>query len=153
MKVTKRNGSTEPISFDKILGRIRKASKGLHVNPDSLTQQVLARIYDCVKTSEIDELTSQLAASLSTTHPDYGTLAARIAISNHQKNTDSSFTNVMVALNNQVNPKTQEHVSYVNDEIISINNKIVCKITKILNSNRNLRVANLKIVVWSSLRG
>jgi ribonucleoside-diphosphate reductase alpha chain len=120
MKVSKRNGSSEPISFDKILGRIRKASKGLYVNPDSLTQQVLARIYDGVKTSEIDELTGQLAASLSTTHPDYGTLASRIAVSNHQKNTDSSFTNVMLALNNQVNHKTGEPVSYVNNEIAEL---------------------------------
>ena len=120
MKVSKRNGSSEPISFDKILGRIRKASKSLHVNPDSLTQQVLARIYDGVKTSEIDELTSQLAASLSTTHPDYGTLASRIAISNHQRNTDSSFTNVMLALNSQINHKTQEPISYINDEISEI---------------------------------
>jgi len=120
MKVTKRNGSLEPISFDKILGRIRKASKSLHVNPDSLTQQVLARIYDGVKTSEIDELTSQLAASLSTTHPDYGTLASRIAVSNHQRNTDPSFTNVMLALNNQINDKTKEKISYVNDEIAEI---------------------------------
>ena len=89
MKVVKRDGSFEPISFDKVLGRIRKASKTLMVNPDSLAQQVLARIYDGVKTSEIDELTSQLAVSLSTNHPDYGILASRIAVSNHQKNTDS----------------------------------------------------------------
>jgi len=120
MKVTKRNGSSEPISFDKVLGRIRKASKSLQVNPDSLSQQVLARIYDGVKTSEIDELTGQLAASLSTTHPDYGILASRIAISNHQRNTDSSFTNVMLALHNQVNTKTQEPISYVNDEIAEL---------------------------------
>ena len=60
MKVLKRNGSFEPISFDKVLGRIRKASKNLLVNPDALAQQVLARIYDGVKTSEIDELTAQL---------------------------------------------------------------------------------------------
>ena len=120
MKVTKRNGSSEPISFDKVLGRIRKASKSLQVNPDSLSQQVLARIYDGVKTSEIDELTGQLAASLSTTHPDYGILASRIAISNHQRNTDSSFTNVMLTLHNQVNTKTQEPISYVNDEIAEL---------------------------------
>ena len=120
MKVQKRNGSFEPISFDKVLGRIRKASKNLQVNPDSLSQQVLARIYDCVKTSEIDELTGQLAASLSTTHPDYGILAARISISNHQKNTDSSFTNVILALNNQIDPKTNETTSYVSDEIVAV---------------------------------
>ena len=112
MKVVKRNGSFEPISFDKVLGRIRKASKNLMVNPDSLAQQVLARIYDGVKTSEIDELTSQLAVSLSTNHPDYGTLASRVAISNHQRNTDSSFSNVMNSLAKQINPKTDENVSF-----------------------------------------
>ena len=120
MKVVKRNGSFEPISFDKVLGRIRKASKNLMVNPDSLAQQVLARIYDGVKTSEIDELTSQLAVSLSTNHPDYGILASRVAISNHQRNTDSSFSNVMNSLANQINPKTGEHISHINDIIVSI---------------------------------
>ena len=120
MKVTKRDVSSEPISFDKVLGRIRKASKNLKVNPDSLTQQVLARIYDGVKTSEIDELTAQLAVSLYTTHPDYEILASRISISNHQKNTDSSFTNVMITLHSQTNSKTQEEVSYVNSEIVNV---------------------------------
>ena len=120
MKVQKRNGSYEPISFDKVLGRIRKASRALQVNPDSIAQQVLARIYDGVKTSEIDELTGQLAASLSTTHPDYGVLASRIAVSNHQKNTDSSFTNVMIALSNQINPKTNEEVSYISNELLEL---------------------------------
>jgi len=120
MKVVKRNGLMEPISFDKVLQRIRKASKGLQVNPDSLSQQVLARIYDGVKTSILDELTGQLSASLSTTHPDYGILASRIAISNHQKNTDSSFTKTVLMLANQIDPKTKEHVSYVSDELVSL---------------------------------
>ena len=120
MKVLKRDGSFEPISFDKVLGRIRKASKNLQVNPDSLSQQVLARIYDGVRTSEIDELTGQLAASLSTSHPDYGTLASRIAVSNHQKNTDASFSAVVHSLANQSDPKTGEKVAYVNEEIVSL---------------------------------
>jgi len=120
MKVLKRDGMFEPISFDKVLGRIRKASKNLQVNPDSLSQQVLARIYDGVRTSEIDELTGQLAASLSTSHPDYGTLASRIAVSNHQKNTDASFTAVVTALANQTDPKTGEKVAYVNEEIVAL---------------------------------
>lgn len=120
MKVQKRNGSFEPISFDKVLGRIRKASKNLQVNPDSLSQQVLSRIYDGVKTSELDELSSQLAASLCTTHPDYGTLASRIAVSNHQKNTDASFTNVVLSLCDQIDPKTKEHVSYISDELLEL---------------------------------
>ena len=120
MKVLKRDGMFEPISFDKVLGRIRKASKNLQVNPDSLSQQVLARIYDGVRTSEIDELTGQLAASLSTTHPDYGTLASRIAVSNHQKNTDPLFSVVVLSLANQMDLKTGEKVAYVNDELVAL---------------------------------
>ena len=46
MRVQKRNGEYENVSFDKVLQRIRKASRGLTVNPDILAQQVLARIID-----------------------------------------------------------------------------------------------------------
>ena len=98
MLVIKRNGTKETVSFDKVLSRVRKASKGLSVNPDALAQQVLSQIFDGVKTSELDELTAQLAASLSTLHPDYGILAGRISISNHHKNTTASFSEVMVRL-------------------------------------------------------
>ena len=113
MQVTKRNGAQETVSFDKVLQRIRKASRGLVVNPDILSQQVLARIIDGIHTSELDELTAQMAASLCTTHPDWGTLASRIAISNHHKNTASSFSQVVRTLANQVTPKTKEAMSYV----------------------------------------
>lgn len=98
MQVQKRDGAREDVSFDKVLQRIRKSSRGLTVNPDILAQQVLARIVDNIKTSELDELTAQMAASLCTTHPDWGTLASRIAISNHHKNTEESFSKVMLHL-------------------------------------------------------
>ena len=87
MQVIKRNGSKEDVSFDKVLNRIRIAAEGLDVNPTLIAQRTLARIYDGVKTSELDELASQLSISLMTTNPDYGTLASRIAISNHHRNT------------------------------------------------------------------
>jgi glutamate-5-semialdehyde dehydrogenase len=80
MQVLKRNGQSESVSFDKVLQRIRKSAKGLRINPDGLAQQVLSQIYSGVKTSELDDLAAQLAASLSTTHPDWGVLAAQIAI-------------------------------------------------------------------------
>ena len=115
MQVIKRDGRSEDVSFDKVLERVRRASEGLAVHPTLVAQKILAQIYDGVKTTELDELTSQLAASLSTVHPDYGSLAARITISNHQKNTDPSFTNVMKQLFKQKAPKTGEPVSYIND--------------------------------------
>jgi ribonucleoside-diphosphate reductase alpha subunit len=120
MQVFKRDGRKEEVSFDKVLERVRRASEGLSVNPTAIAQKVLGQIYDGVKTTELDELTSQLATSLSTAHPDYGTLAARITVSNHQKNTHPSFCHVMKQLANQVAPKTGEPVSYINDEILEV---------------------------------
>jgi ribonucleoside-diphosphate reductase alpha subunit len=118
MQVVKRDGERENVAFDKVLLRIRKSSKGLQVNPDVLAQQVLARIYDGVTTSELDELAAKMSASLATSHPDWGTLAARIAVSNHHKNTSSSFSDVMLALANQKVEKTGEPVSYIHDSVL-----------------------------------
>lgn len=120
MQVVKRNGEHEQVSFDKVLSRVRKASRGLEVNPDALSQQVLSQIVDGVKTSELDELTAMLAASLSTLHPDYAILASRIAMSNHHKNTLSSFSEVVRVLSNQVKPQTNEKISYINTELVDL---------------------------------
>jgi ribonucleoside-diphosphate reductase alpha chain len=120
MKVLKRNGSSESVSFDKVLQRVRKSARGLTVNPDALAQQVLSQIYDGVKTSELDELTAQLAAGLSTLHPDYGSLAARISVSNHHKNTNPSFSEVMKTLSTQIMPLTGEKTSIVHSDILKI---------------------------------
>lgn len=120
MQVEKRDGRREEVSFDKVLERIRRASDGLAVNPTAIAQKILAQIYDGVKTSELDELTSQLAASLATVHPDYGALAARITISNHQKNTEPSFAKVVQELANQKAPKTGEKVSYINEALLRV---------------------------------
>ena len=120
MQVVKRNGGREDISFDKVLQRIRKSSRGLTVNPDILAQQVLARIVDGIKTSELDELAAQMAASLCTTHADWGTLASRIAVSNHHKNTPTAFSKVVRILSQQTMPKTGERLSYLNDEIVAV---------------------------------
>jgi ribonucleoside-diphosphate reductase alpha chain len=119
MQVIKRNGERENVSFDKVLQRIRKASRNLKVNPDILSQQVLARIVDGIKTAELDELTAQMSASLCTTHPDWGVLASRIVISNHHKNTVGSFSEAMRTLSKQVMPKTGATISYVNAEIVA----------------------------------
>ena len=118
MYVQKRDGSKEGVSFDKVLNRIRKSARGLLVNPDALSQQVLSRIYDGVPTTQLDELTAANAASLGTVHPDWGTLAARIAISNHQKNTDPSFANVVHALSNQKMKGTGDISCMISKEIL-----------------------------------
>ena len=98
-QVTKRNGKTENISFDKILKRLKALGKNeLNVNYTSLVQKVIDRLYNKISTSLIDELTAQQCASLATTHPDYGVLASRILISNHHKNTNEDIYAVATQL-------------------------------------------------------
>ena len=120
MNVVKRNGGLEPVSFDKVLTRIQTAAQGLEVNPTLIAQRTLLRIYDGVKTSELDELAAQLSISLMTTNLDYGTLAARIAISNHHKNTSDKFTDVVFELAQQPVEKTGEIVSNVSQELVDL---------------------------------
>lgn len=100
MYVTKRNGEKEIVSFDKILQRIKKTGTeaGIQINYTALAMKVIDQLYDNITTTQIDELTADQCASLSSTHPDYNILAGRIIISNHQKNTSNSFSNVMEQL-------------------------------------------------------
>jgi ribonucleoside-diphosphate reductase alpha chain len=119
MQVVKRDGSKADVSFDKVLKRISRESRTLSVNPTAVAREVLGQIYDGVKTSELDEFAATLCANLSTQHPDYGILAARLTMSNHQKNTESSFSKVVHILSNQIMPKTGERLSYLNDELVA----------------------------------
>ena len=120
MQVIKRNGQSEDISFDKVLQRIRRAARGLSINPDGLAQQVLAQIYDGVKTTELDELTARLAASLTTTHPDWAALAGSIAVSNHHKQTEGNFAKVMLSLSSQIDSKNNRETSYISEEVLKL---------------------------------
>lgn len=120
MRVCKRDGQLENISFDKVLQRIRKAARGLSVSSDALAQQVLSRITDGIKTEVLDDLTAQMAASLGTSHPDWNRLAANIAVSNHHKKTDPSFSKTMLALADQTNPKTGEPICAIHQSIIDL---------------------------------
>lgn len=98
MFVIKRDGSQEEVSFDKILHRIKNVSDGLEVNFHEITQKVCSRIHNKVHTHELDEFASQLCSSLIIEHPDYGKLASRLVISNHQKRTSPSFSETISIL-------------------------------------------------------
>ena len=102
MRVTKRNGQLEDIAFDKILTRIKKLGQeaAIQINYSSLAMKVIDQLYDKIETTKIDELAAEQCAALSTQHPDYATLSARIVISNHQKNTSASFSHVTDELYN-----------------------------------------------------
>lgn len=108
MYVMKRDGHKEAVKFDKITARIEKLCYGLSelVDPTAVAMKVIEGIYPGVTTSELDSLAAEVAASMTTRHPDFAKLAARIAVSNLHKNTTKSFSETMRDLYEYVNPKT-----------------------------------------------
>lgn len=124
MRVMKRGGSYETVSFDKILKRIKKISQevDIKVNYTSLAMKVIDQLYDGISTTKIDELTAEQCASLSSTHPDYNVLAGRIVVSNHQKNTSASFVEVMRQLHGYLD-KHEKPAPLVSDELFAVVNE------------------------------
>ena len=110
MYVTKRSGKTEIVSFDKILKRIKTIGQetydipvpplqhSLKINYTALVMKVIDQLYNNISTAKIDELSAEQCASMATVHPDYSTLATRLIIANHQKNTTSGFVQTMSKL-------------------------------------------------------
>jgi len=125
MYVVKRNGTKEPVHFDKITSRIKKLAWGLSdaVDPIEIAKKVCGGVYSGVTTKELDELAAQTAAHMVTTHPDYGLLAARIEVSNLQKNTIKLFSDVIEKLYNYINPKTGKHGPLISERVFNIVNK------------------------------
>ena len=141
MHVTKRNLSREVVSFDKILQRIKKIGKDANIpcslfndsgslsniNYTSLAMKVIDQLYDGITTTQIDELSSEQCASMSSIHPDYNVLAGRIMISNHHKNTSPSFAKTMKKLYNNID-KQGVHSPLVSIELhqaVVSNHKVI----------------------------
>ena len=102
MRVTKRDGNLEEVAFDKILSRVKKLGQevGIQINYQQLVIKIIDQLFDTISTTKIDELLAEQCASMSTLNPDYGTLASRIVVSNHQKNTHPYYSNVVNILYN-----------------------------------------------------
>jgi ribonucleotide reductase alpha subunit len=103
MKVIKRSGDEVPMLFDKVTKRISKLNEApefapLNVQPDKVAQKVFTSMYDGISTTEIDNLTAEVAIGMITEDPDYETLAMRVAVSNLQKTSPETFSDAMVAL-------------------------------------------------------
>ena len=123
MFVIKRDGRRQDVHFDKITARITRLSYGLNTDfcdPVKVAQKVAAGVYRGVTATELDELAAETAASLTSTHPDYGVLAARIAVSNLHKNTVKSFVETIKAMHGYVNKKNGNPSPLVSDEVFVI---------------------------------
>ena len=122
MFVVKRDGKKELVMFDKITARVRKICYGLNplVDPVKVAMRVIEGLYDGVTTSELDNLASEIAATMTTTHPDYAKLAARISVSNLHKNTKKVFSEVMDDLYTYINPRTGNDAALLADDVYQI---------------------------------
>lgn len=123
MFVYKRDGHKEPVRFDKITARISRLCYGLdpaHVDAVKITQRIISGVYEGVTTVELDNLAAETCAYMTTVHPDYATLAARIAISNLHKQTTKQFSQVVNDLYHYVNPKNGVHSPMISKEVLEI---------------------------------
>ena len=118
--VLKRDGRHEPVLFDKITARIKKLCWGLnadYVDATLITQKVVQGVYPGVTTFELDELAAETCAYMSTQHPDFSTLAARISISNLHKKTEKNFSNNIETFHKYTHPKTASPAPLIADDV------------------------------------
>lgn len=122
MFVIKRNGKREKVHFEKITSRLKKLCYGLdlnYVDPVVVSQKVCLGVYKGCTTIELDELAAETAAHLTSEHPGYGKLAARIAISNLHKETLKSFSETCVLLMANVEPKTKKKTPLLDQKVFA----------------------------------
>ena len=119
MYVIKRDGRREAVKFDKITARVKKLCYGLDpmVDATQVTLKVIDGIFDGVTTSELDNLTAEVSATMTVKHPDYAQLASRIAVSNLHKNTKKSFSETMKDLYTYLDPKTGAKAALLADDV------------------------------------
>ena len=122
MDILKRNGFKEPVKLEKISSRIKKLTYGLNerVDPDVVSTKVVSGLYDGVSSTELDQLSAETAASMVTVHPDFGKLAARIAITALYKDVEKDFSIIAKKLYDYINPKTGDKAGMISDEVYDV---------------------------------
>ena len=140
MLVVKRDGRRESVKFDKITARIEKLCYNLNsdfVKPVEIAKKVIDGLYDGVSTIELDNLAAETAATMTTRHPDFAKLAARIAISNLHKVTETSFSTTMKRMYEYINPKTGENAALLSKETYGIIRSNAKKLDEAIDYNRD----------------
>lgn len=140
MLVVKRDGRRESVKFDKITARIEKLCYGLnadYVKPVEIAKKVIDGLYDGVSTIELDNLAAETSATMTTRHPDFAKLAARISISNLHKVTETSFSNTMKRMYEYINPKTGENAALLSKEVYGIIRKNAKKLDDAIDYDRD----------------
>ena len=140
MKVKTRSGKLEAVSFDKITNRIQNLVIGLnekYVDPVVVAQKTIEGMYDGITTQELDVLSAETCAYLSSTHPDYSTLGARILVSNLHRYTPNTFSECIESLYLNKSEHTNEHAPLVSKELYDLVQKNADKINQTIKNVRD----------------
>jgi ribonucleoside-diphosphate reductase alpha chain len=79
MRVTKRNGASEPVDVNKIVRAVSRSCVGLtEVDALRVATKTISGLYDGATTRELDRLSIQTAAALIVDEPQYARLGARL---------------------------------------------------------------------------
>ncbi len=140
MKVITRSGKSETVSFDKITNRIQNLSIGLneqYVDPVVVAQKTIEGMYDGITTQELDVLSAETCAYLSSTHPDFSTLGARILVSNLHRYTPQTFSECIELLYKNKSEHTQEDAPLVSKELFDLVSKNADRINQTIKNVRD----------------
>jgi ribonucleoside-diphosphate reductase alpha chain len=120
MFVTTRSGKKEPVQFDKITHRISQLTYNLdskYVDAVQVAKRTINGLFDGITTDELDNLSAEVSAYMTSVHPDYARLAGRIAVANLHRSTSDSFMETFDTLYNYQNEFTKEKQPLLSDEI------------------------------------
>ena len=125
--VTKRNGQTEELFYDKIIQRLKQLFPNSSIQYSGLVLKIMDQLYNHIQTSKIDELMAELCASLGVHHYDYSKLASLICISNHHKEVNESLLIYIDSIDKD----------YISEEYVSIVKKHIDYFNSIIDYSRD----------------
>jgi ribonucleoside-diphosphate reductase alpha chain len=120
MFVHTRSGKKEPVQFDKITHRISQLTYNLdpkYVDSMQIAKRTINGLFDGITTEELDNLSAEVSAYMTSVHPDYARLAGRIAVANLHRSTSDSFMETFEKLYGYKNEFTGEHQPLISEEI------------------------------------
>lgn len=147
LRVLRRDGTFQDVSYDKISARLNSLASetpcGLgplkNVNSQLIAQKVITQIYDGIPTKDLDHHASRVAVEMTTTHPEYGDLAGRIVVSNHQKCTYGRFMSVLRELR-EMYDDNGEPAPLISEEVMALAEEYEDEIVKAIDYERDFLI-------------
>lgn len=142
--VRKRDGRLVPFNQREIEDRIRQLCERnpplTSVKVEKIVKMTLFGAYDKIKTEDLDELSTANAASLTTTDPEYGTLASRIAISNLHKMTPTKFSECTKIQYENKHPKKGTEAPLISEYYMKLIAEHADKYDAMIDHNRDFNI-------------